>query len=89
MNDFELLEQQTRAIFAERIRKLREKKGLSLRGAAAELGIGNSSLSQYENCKRTPGLDVCKIFADYYKVSVDYLAGLSDEMGKGDINEES
>lgn len=48
MNDFDVLEQKTREIFADRIKKLREGKGLSVRGLAAELGIGNSSLSQYE-----------------------------------------
>jgi transcriptional regulator with XRE-family HTH domain len=83
MNDFDVLEQKTREIFADRIKKLREGKGLSVRGLAAELGIGNSSLSQYENCKRTPGLDICKMFADYFNVSVDYLAGFTDEPRKG------
>lgn len=82
MNDFEVLEQKTREVFAQRIKELRENKGLTLRGLAAELGIGNSSLSQYENCKRTPGLDVCKVFADYFDVSVDYLAGFTDEPRK-------
>lgn len=69
-------------VFAQRIRELRESRGLGVRELAAQLGIGNSSLSQYENCKRTPGIDVCKLIADYFNVSCDYLLGLSDNPEK-------
>jgi repressor LexA len=57
-------------------------KGLSIRQLAAQLEIGNNSISQYENCKRTPDIDVCKKFADYFNVSCDFLIGLSDEPKK-------
>lgn len=69
-------------VFAKRIKELREGRGMSVRQLAAELGIGNSSLSQYENCKRTPGIDVCKKIADYFDVSSDYLVGLSENPEK-------
>ena len=69
-------------IFSQRIKELRDKKGLGLRQLAAELGIGSSSLSQYETCKRTPDIDVCKMFADYFKVTCDYLIGVDDEPNK-------
>lgn len=68
--------------FAKRIKELREGKGLTIRQLATFLGIGNNSISQYENCKRTPDIDVCKLFADYFNVSCDYLVGLSDNPEK-------
>lgn len=68
--------------FAKRIKELRENKGLSIRQLAAELKIGNNTISQYENCKRTPDIDICKLFAIFFNVSCDYLVGLSDNQDK-------
>ena len=68
--------------FAKRIRELRESKGMGVRQLAAELGIGHSSLSNYENRKRTPDIYTCKMFADYFNVSCDYLIGLTDDPRK-------
>jgi len=69
-------------IFAQRIKALRENRGIGLNQLAALLGIGSSSLSQYENCKRTPDIVVCKMFADYFNVSGDYLLGINDDFTK-------
>lgn len=67
--------------FSQRIRSLREERDLGLRELASILGIGSSTLSQYENCQRTPGIDVCKKFAEYFHVTCDYLLGLTDDRG--------
>lgn len=66
-------------IFAKRLRELRELKGLGVRELASELGISHASISMYENCKREPTVSVCKLFADYFGVTCDYLLGLIDE----------
>ena len=66
-------------IFAKRIRELRESKGMGVRQLASELGIGSSSLSNYENSQREPSVSVCKLFADYFNVSCDYLIGLTND----------
>lgn len=66
-------------MFAKRIKELRENRGLSTRELGAKLNIGNNTISQYENCKRTPDINMAKLFADYFNVSCDYLAGLSDK----------
>lgn len=66
-------------VFAERIKKLRESKGMGVRELAAELGISHSAISLYESCKREPTVSVCKLFADYFGVTCDYLLGLTDE----------
>jgi transcriptional regulator with XRE-family HTH domain len=64
--------------FAIRIKALRESRGLTTRQLGAALGIGNNTISQYENCKRTPDINMVKLFADYFNVSCDYLAGMSN-----------
>jgi transcriptional regulator with XRE-family HTH domain len=69
-------------VFAERIKLLRESKGLGVRELANILGISHSSISMYENCKREPTVSICKLFADYFNVSCDYLLGLTDERYK-------
>lgn len=61
---------------SERLRALR---GKTLQSAVAqETGISRSSLSQYENGMRPP-LDAMIALANYYHVTLDYLAGLSSE----------
>lgn len=64
-------------IFNERIRRLREEKGISQKMAAEELGITPQSLSYYEK-GREANYDLLKKIAKYYGVSVDYLVGTID-----------
>lgn len=59
----------------ERIRILRERKGLSQTCLASKLGIPNQSLSNYERGYRCPPSDVLKKMADFFQISVDYLLG--------------
>lgn len=66
-------------VFAQRLKDLRLSKGLGTRQLAEILNIGHSSVSQYENCKRVPDIYTCKMFADYFNVSCDYLIGITDE----------
>lgn len=61
---------------SERLRALRGKTLQSV--VAQETGISRSSLSQYENGMRPP-LDAMIVLANYYQVTLDYLAGLSNE----------
>lgn len=66
-------------IFAKRIKELREEQGLGVRELAAKLGISHSAISLYESCQRKPDIDTCKLFAQFFKVSGDYLLGITDE----------
>ena len=67
-------------IFAKRLKELREEKGLSQHELAKKLGdeISNSAVSLWELGKRIPKLDALIILAKFFKVSIDYLAGLED-----------
>ena len=59
----------------DRIRILRERKGLSQKHLAYKLGMPNQSLSNYERGYREPPADVLKKLADFFEVPVDYLLG--------------
>ena len=65
-------------VFAKRIKDLREERGYGVRELADKMGISHSSISMYENCKRTPDIEILKKFAEFFDVTGDYLLGISD-----------
>ena len=65
-------------IFAKRAKELRKSKGLTTRMLAAELNISCALISYYENGKREPTLSALRAYAQYFNVTMDYLAGLTD-----------
>jgi len=65
--------------FAKRIKELREERGYGVRELAAKLGISHSAISLYESCQRTPDIETCKLFAEFFNVSGDYLLGITDK----------
>lgn len=62
-----------------RIREIRKKCGLTMKELGERVGVGESTISQYETGKRQPDYEVLLRIADYFGVSVDYLLGKSDE----------
>jgi transcriptional regulator with XRE-family HTH domain len=65
--------------FSERLKELREKKGLSQEALADKLNIPRSSVTNYENDdKRMPRQQRLNEIADFFGVSVDYLIGRSN-----------
>lgn len=58
----------------KRIKKLRERKGLSLREAAKEIGMDFTYLSRVEK-GYIPGTPKLKDIASYFSVDVSYLIG--------------
>lgn len=67
----------TNETFADRLTKLRENTGKKRQEVADELEISRASLEYYEKGKRKPDIEVLAKIAEYYKVSTDYLLGLS------------
>lgn len=67
----------TNETFADRLTKLRENTGKKRQEVADELEISRASLEYYEKGKRKPDIEVLAKIAEYYRVSTDYLLGLS------------
>lgn len=59
--------------FAERLKELREEKGLSQTQLADEIEISRGSISFYENGERTPDIEVFDRICEYFDVSYDYM----------------
>ncbi len=71
-------------VFSERLKRLRGFKNKTLDELAKDLETTKTTLSRYENSKRVPDALFIKKLADYFKVSSDYLLGLSDNPLKVD-----
>ena len=58
-----------------RIKILRNSLGLTQKQLGTHLGLGESTISQYENENRTPDYETLNHIADFFDVSTDYLLG--------------
>ena len=65
-------------IFAERLKDLRIEKGVSQSELSRQTGISQTSITYWENALRTPNLEYAAILAEYFGVSLGYLAGLEN-----------
>ena len=66
-------------IFPAKLKDLRKGRGLTQKAAAASLGIGQTTIANYENGSRLPDLEKLGEIADFYGVSVDHLMGREDK----------
>ena len=64
--------------FAERLKGLRQEKGLSIQSLAKDIQIGSSSLCRWENGQADVKGSQLIILAKYFNVTIDYLMGLED-----------
>ena len=62
-------------IFSTRLKEVRKEKGWTQKTVAESLGIGQTTVANYENGTRLPDLDKLKEIGDLFGVSVDYLLG--------------
>ena len=68
-----------RRILAERLKQCRRDKGYTQLQAAIYCDITEKAYQNYELMTRLPQLDILVKIADLYEVSLDYLAGRTDE----------
>lgn len=61
--------------FAERLKKLRTKRGYSQYDLAKKLGMSKSTISMMEIGRRQPSKETIELIADFFNVSLDYLMG--------------
>lgn len=67
------------AHLSERLKEMREHKGLTQRGLAKELNVSPSAIALYETNRRHPDNDMLKKIADHFNTSVDYLLGRTND----------
>ena len=66
-------------IFAQRLLETRKKNGETQEQLARFLGVGKSQISEIENGNTFTTLEKLVLICEHYKVSSDYLLGLSDD----------
>ena len=62
--------------FGQRLKQLRQEKGIGQIALAKELGVGKSIVSLWEKDECEPTLSKLVSLAKFFNVSIDYLAGL-------------
>ena len=70
------------AKFCERIRELRNERGLKQREMAQAFGLALNSYQAYEYATRYPDFKGLIAIADFFDVSLDYLVGRSDDRAR-------
>ena len=66
-------------MFAQRLAYLMDRRSVSAYRIRKDNGFSNSIVADWLAGKRTPDLNNLIKLADYFDVSLDYLAGRSDE----------
>lgn len=62
----------------ERLIALRKSFSLNQKEAAAIMNVSREAYCMYETGLRKPSVDSLSVLADYYRVSLDYIAGRSE-----------
>lgn len=70
----------------QRLKNLREDKDMTREQLAKALCITYSALAKYETDVRTPDHDTLRKVAEYFKVSVDWLMGLTENSKHSQIS---
>ncbi|MCL2861401.1 MAG: helix-turn-helix domain-containing protein [Firmicutes bacterium] len=64
--------------FSERLKELREEKGLSQRDLAKATGISQNAITCWETEKSLPIANAIITLAGFFDVTTDYLLGVTD-----------
>ena len=65
-------------IFSQRLRELRQDRGLSMKQLAKAINITDAAVSNWENGINEPKISYLKALALFFNVSSDFLLGLED-----------
>lgn len=64
--------------FASRLKELRKERGLTQKQLAEQTRTSERGIQNYELGERSPAFDALISLADFFGVSIDYLAGRSN-----------
>ena len=73
--------------YYKRLRDLREDRDLTQKDIAEELYMQTTQYRRYETGERSLSLETAVALAEFYNVSLDYLAELTDYNGKIETSE--
>ena len=68
----------------EKIKFLRQQKSITQVQLAKNLNLSQQAISHYETGRAIPSIDVLKVLADYFGVTVDYF--LTDKPGQSEVD---
>jgi transcriptional regulator with XRE-family HTH domain len=66
-------------VFSKRLKELREENNLTQEQLADKISTSKQVLSRYEKNQREPGINIVTKIADFFEVSIDYLAGRKNQ----------
>lgn len=72
----------------ERLKYLREKKGLTQKDVATRLGLEPAAISKYELDMREPNIEALKKLATIFNVSIDYLLGRTPDILVSEVDKD-
>lgn len=73
-----------------RLRELREEKGLTQKEFGDKVNASQNTVSQWESGKRNIEVDRLLQFAEYFQCTTDYILGNSDQKnGNNTVQDES
>ena len=70
---------ETKKIFGERLRELREETAVTQMQLANALGLTQNAIGMMERGHRGTTLDKLVLLAEHFHVSTDYLVGITDD----------
>ena len=65
-------------IFAERLRELRQEKGLSMMQLSKKINISDATISRWENNQSSIKAEELVTLSKFFNVTTDYLLGLEN-----------
>ena len=65
-------------IFSDRLKDLRNERGLSIKKLAKALGISDVAIGRWERKMQVPNIEMLVLIADYFDVAPNYLLGYED-----------
>lgn len=64
--------------FAERLKELREEKGITISELAKSTNISGVCISRWGKILRVPNIDSIIILCEYFGCTADFIIGLED-----------
>lgn len=67
-------------MIGNKIKELREKKGLTQKELAEEIGVAQSTIAMIESGKNKGSIETLAKIANYFNVSIDYLTTTEEKL---------